>query len=142
MREVLSLYSDGNCHLFHFKKEAWKFCRIPLPRYLVLCWHIPGRQVHFIKSLTSYCQSVVTYYKNAPTAGSHTLFCDDLMNTYHCALVRYDVMPTEAAQPTEWLRAVCTATISQSRGIHIFMWPQRERERERERNSVSDSLCS
>jgi len=52
------------------------------------------------------------------------------MSTYHCALVRYDVMPTETAQSAEWLWAVCTVTISQSRGIQIFTWRQRERERE------------
>jgi len=134
MREGLTLHSDGNCRLFHFKKEAWKFCRISLPRYLVLCWQIPGRQVHFIKSLTSYCRCVVTCYKNAPNAGSHTVFCDVLMSTYHCALVRYEVMPAETARSAEWLRAVCTATISQSGGIQIFARSQRE-------NSVSDSLC-
>jgi hypothetical protein len=106
MREGLTLHSDGNCRLFHFKKEAWKLCRITLPRCLELRWRIPGRQVHFIKSLTSYCRSVVTCYKNAPAAGSHTLYCDVLMSTYRCALVRYGVMPAETAQSAELLRAV------------------------------------
>ena len=129
MREGLTLHSDANCRLFHFKKEAWKFCRIPLPRYLVLCWQIAGRQVHFIKSLTSYCRSVVTCYKNTLTAGSHTLFCDVSMSTHHCALVRYEVMPAETAQSAEWLRAVYTATISQNGKIQIFTRPQREKQR-------------
>ena len=106
----LTLHSDGNCSLFYFKKEECKFCRIPHPtpphRNLVLCLQIPGRQLHFIKSLTSYCRSVVSSYKNTITAGSHIPFCDVLMTTYHCELMRYEVMPSETAQLAEWLKAV------------------------------------
>ena len=66
---------------------------------------------------------------------THTLLCDVLMSTYHCALVLYEVTPAETAQSAEWLRAVCNATISRRGGIKIFARSQREK------NSVPDSLC-
>jgi len=133
MREGLTLHSDGNCRLFHFTKEACKFCRISLPRYLVLCCQI--WRVHFINLLTSYCRCIVTCYMNA----SQRRFTYCLLWRFNeylslCARALWGHARRETAQSAERLGAVRTATISRSGGIQILSRSQRQ-------NSASNSLC-